>query len=901
MLSIHAKKGSTTADAGAVADYPDETPKSEASAKPGQGAGVGAVEDYYSQTNGGTPSAWIGAGAEALGMAGKPVDREAMVKLLQGFHPTTGQAMVQQAGPKRRYAYDLTFSAPKSVSIIWAVADRETREAIAAAHDQAVVVALKHIEKRLPLARRGKGGLERESARLVAGVYRHASSREQDPQIHSHCLLLNLAQRADGSWGAIESKEIYRHKMALGAIYRAELAAELLRQGYAIEADNDSFRIGGVSPEAEQEFSRRRQQIEEELENHGVKDARSAALAALATRRKKEIVDAAILAADWRDRAGAIGITTETVSALRQGASPLPYERAPVLSALTQMESTFEERNLWHRTAVAAQVTGMDYALISEEVAALQKDHEVVRLTAETGPRFTTREMQRIERQMVEDALTLHENGSHTVDARIVDATLETFVQAKGFSLSEEQILALRTVTEKSGAVQLVQGRAGAGKTTMLEAARMAWENAGYRVLGAAMAGKAAAGLAKESGIESRTLHSLLYALEPSVDHETGEDLPPREILSARDVLVVDEAGMVGSRQTAKLLDHAKRAGAKVILVGDARQLQAVEAGGAFRALQERLGTVILRENRRQKSQKMRKVVRHALRGEAGKALGILANEGLVSVQDDWREAIAETVTRWAAHYDPARPIESLMLASTKAAVAELNRAARAWLRDHRREDAGEKPVTITVRDRAGNSLGKREIAVGERILFKDNNQRLGVHNGDTGTVIAIGPSDNGPEITIRKDDGRLVTIAPEMNKPEGRAARGKNPGSGYAQIEYGYALTTHATQGMTADHVAVYADGSMASRETTYVQLSRMRHSTSVIFAQPELDEDMAELGVETEALGLDAVKEIVKAMSVARPKDTSLDYEEAAAAGTTWPNSHPSERQRRQGGFLS
>lgn len=167
--------------------------------------------------------------------------------MLQGYHPGSGDAMLKNAGPDRRYGYDLTFSAPKSVSVTWAIAGRELRDAISTAHDAAVAETLRHLESHLDLARRGHAGESRELARIIAGVYRHASSREQDPQLHSHALLMNLAQREDGSWGAIESREIYRHKMALGAIYRAIMAHRLRSLGFGIEADGESFRIAGFA------------------------------------------------------------------------------------------------------------------------------------------------------------------------------------------------------------------------------------------------------------------------------------------------------------------------------------------------------------------------------------------------------------------------------------------------------------------------------------------------------------------------------------------------------------------------------------------------------------------------------------------------------------------------------
>jgi conjugative relaxase-like TrwC/TraI family protein len=881
MLSIHAKKGSSLEHVAKVADYPDETPtdqiKHSASSKPG----TGAIEDYYSQNNGGTPSVWIGEGAKALGLEGLSVQRSEIMALLQGFHPASEDAMLKNAGPDRRYGYDLTFSAPKSVSVTWAIAERELRDAISKAHDAAVAQTLRHLESHLDLARRGHAGESREKARIIAGVYRHASSREQDPQLHSHALLMNLAQREDGSWGAIESREIYRHKMALGALYRAILAHRLRVLGFGIEADGESFRIAGFSADVEQEFSRRRSQIEALLEKKGRSNAQAAAVAALDSRKKKEVIDRAILAADWRERAAAYGLDARTVEELRQGLVAESYDRAAVLEKLTEQQSTFEERHIWQRVAVAAQTCGMGYEEICKEVASLQHDAEILRLQASGPQRFTTREMRALEERMIREARELAAIEHHAVEEqtvlraiRQVDATL----QEKGYQLSEEQRAAIRHITERPGALQMVQGSAGAGKTTMLQAARLAWEAKGLRVHGAAVARKAALALFEGAGVESTSLSALLASLEPHVG-EDGKEQPPSQTLGRNDVIVVDEAGMVGSRTLQRLLAHVKTAGAKLVLVGDVHQLQAIEAGGAFRALQRHTDTdtTALRANVRQRSAEMREVVAQVLRGNAAEALALLDSKGLVEVREDWHEAAQAAVSRWLEHYDPSRPQESLLLAATNHAVETLNDLARAQLKAIGLLDP-EQEISVTIRDRHGKSLGKREISIGERIVFRQNRGYAGITNNESGTVTGIQAGSQGVEITVRKDDGSDITILPEAPIPRGRTERRIAPGAGYAQFDYAYAGTTHRNQGSTADFVTVFADGTLESREKAYVDLSRMRHATAMVFAQPDLEEDMAELGVEEKAEGLDAIQTIIKAMSTSRQKDTSIDYEVVA-----------------------
>ena len=195
----------------------------------------GRLEDYYAGPGDGR---WYGRGAGALGLGGA-VAADEFAAAAAGFGPD-GQALVQRAGSEtRRAGWDCTFSAPKSVSVAWALADEETRAAIERAHDAAVERALEYMQAHAIRTRRGHGGVSEERAEMVAAVFRHATSRELDPQLHSHCFVLNLARRADGTWGTIESRHIYQQQKVIGAIYRAELAHRLRELGYQVERDGD--------------------------------------------------------------------------------------------------------------------------------------------------------------------------------------------------------------------------------------------------------------------------------------------------------------------------------------------------------------------------------------------------------------------------------------------------------------------------------------------------------------------------------------------------------------------------------------------------------------------------------------------------------------------------------------
>src|SRR5512143_3429816 len=276
--------------------------------KAGSGAGDYYVnlarEDYY--TRGGEPAGWWrGIAASALGLTGI-VERQDLRALLSGFHPTTGTALLQKAGPDHRAGWDLTFSAPKSVSVLWSQSDVTNRATIQAAQQAAVDRTLAFLQEHAAFTRRGRDGLAQEPVvGLVVATFEHSTSREQDPQLHTHCLVANVAPRQDGSWGSLESRHFYQWKMAAGAFYRAELAQQLSdRLHVSIERDERSFRLAGIPKEIELHFSKRRAQIREQLHHFAVNNAASAAVATLQSREQKEIISRPDLLAHWQSKYG---------------------------------------------------------------------------------------------------------------------------------------------------------------------------------------------------------------------------------------------------------------------------------------------------------------------------------------------------------------------------------------------------------------------------------------------------------------------------------------------------------------------------------------------------------------------------------------------------------------------
>ena len=279
------------------------------SARGGVDAALGYYEhlgqdDYYLR-EGEPPGWWAGEGAARLSLSG-PVTRSEFEAALTGIDPKTGVRLAALGGKQLNHTagWDVTFSAPKSVSVLWALSEPGDRPAIERAHRVAVAAATTHLERTAAWARRGKGGAIREQAAgLLMARFDHHTSRDLDPQLHSHVFVLNLAPRKDGTWGAIVSRELYKAQKQAGAIYRTVLAAEVERTGYAVERSPDSFRVCTIPRDIERAFSKRRQAIEAAAETYGYKSAKGMELAALRTRRAKRDVQRDALFETWRSEA----------------------------------------------------------------------------------------------------------------------------------------------------------------------------------------------------------------------------------------------------------------------------------------------------------------------------------------------------------------------------------------------------------------------------------------------------------------------------------------------------------------------------------------------------------------------------------------------------------------------
>jgi len=542
---------------------------------------------------------WFGAGAKALGLEGT-IDADAFHKVvMEAKNPGSGEELRRRVRDHPVHGVDMTFSAPKSVSLMFFLGGPEAQEAVREAHDKAVAAGLGYMEREACVVREGKAGEKgKEVAQgFVGGVFRHRTSRALDPQLHTHAVVANLAKRSDGSYVALDATAIYHQAKTAGYIYQAELRGRLtgllgVEWG---DVKNGTAEIRGVPREAIAHVSKRRAEIVETMDERGSHSARSAQDAALETRPEKASADLAQLVEEWRAIAGEFGLGQAEVDALADQRDARPVVVGADLAALhgrlasseglTEKAATFDRRvvvqalaeahiygaSVGHVEGLAESFLGSQHVLAVEGEAPVAGPDTLRRrdgalLVRPTGQKYTTQEMLRVEAGLVASAQKRVGEGAGTATAEAGGAAL-----AGRPTLGEDQAEMVRAITRSGDGVQVVRAPAGTGKTYALDAAREAWAASGLRVIGATVAARAKVELQAQAGIESRTVAGL------TADFDRGYGL------AANSVLVVDEAGMVPTRQMARMVEVSEQTGAKLVLVGDDRQLPEIDAGGAFR------------------------------------------------------------------------------------------------------------------------------------------------------------------------------------------------------------------------------------------------------------------------------------------------------------------------------
>lgn len=819
---------------------------------------------YY--TEGGEPlPLWAGTAASELGLSGF-AEKEHVERLCSGFHHETGKALVRNAGEETRNpGHDLTFSAPKSVSVLWSTADRNLRAKIQHAQEFAVRQALQYLEDKAGFARVGAQGQRLTKCPLLFALFEHGTSRAKDPQLHTHALLINLTMHAAGPNGkqrttAIDSTYAYHHKMAAGAIYRAALARNMKLLGFEVEqrklGASIGFEIKGIPQKLIDEFSKRRAEIEHELKLRcgGLDTAtyKYAELVCKETRRKKdEEISRAELFAEWEKVGREHGVDAAFARRLIQTERPLTMKEVDqakelvwekAVDALSEQQSHWNEADL--TKAIAEHATGILSAkevreLISnklrlgEEICPLgavrteEKSQKQKQYVERHEMRYTTPEILRLERGMMRD-VERHVRGSRNATSeKLTDKVIEHYIK-RGGKLDEEQKLAVKYLTS-GPSIRLMTGRAGTGKTSTLKAAVEVWktENKHRQIYGVAVAGAAmqrlVEGVGKEN-VKGLTMQQATFYLEKGWLK-----------LDKQSVVILDEAGMAGTKDFAKLMKHVADAGARFIAVGDAKQLQPISAGGPFKYLEEVLQSCALTTIRRQKEFWARDAVSAMYEGRADDAIYKYIEAGRFSCSKTREEAMGKLIEQWRKDGGVEKPSEVFLIAALNAEVRKVNELAQLI---RLQDGALDKEQRMYANDGF--------LYVGDRVMFQERSKKMGIENSDTASILSI------------DEKRRRIVVSHDRT---GREIEVDFKSYSISNCKLGYCSTVHKAQGASLPIVHVLLGGPLTDLHMGYVSLSRSVESSHLF--------------TDEQAVGDPAFSDLLRSLSRERQKTMALDIE--------------------------
>ena len=825
-------------------------------------------DDYYNSKKEKAPSQWRGELARELELDGA-VRPEDVNPLLNGILPD-GQR-IHHGGGKRLRGVDLTLNAPKSVSIqALAIGDGRLIDA----HERAVTVALKHAEQ-LAVARDGE-----TTGKLLIASYQHGTSRELDPHLHTHNVAINVTRKSDGTWRALNYRTFFENQKLITAIYRAELAREIRALGYEIRltGKNHGFELAHITPAQIREFSKRARQIETSLEKRGLnrESATSKQLESetLATRRPKRNVDRTSLGEQWREKANEIGIEPKQVPSIRPPKSSKAKETTALgavdyaIEHLTERQAAVTENQVV-QTALGAGMGSVNANEIYADLRQRESKGEVLRQNGQ----LTTREMLDAEKHILSMALS---GRGQTIPIADRDRVAEGF---QASSLNPGQRKAVELIATSRDRVVGVQGRAGTGKTFMLAEMKRIAEANGFYLMGLGPSGRAVQELT-DAGVASRTIASFNIAQDKEID--------------GKSVIVVDEAGMVPTKDMRQIVQTAEQHNAKVVVIGDEKQLKAVEAGRPFAQLYEHgIQFALMDEIQRQQNESLREAVIEASRGQIAQSISRM-EPYVTEVKAD--EKRYRTIAEEFANRSSEERRNTLVITGTNQARDAINREIRTALGrgddDHavtivRRVDMTKaqaklirhyEPGMVVEASRAYSGLlaekGERfhvdivgrefvrlrrengklvdwnparnpgfiayeertiKLETGDRIQFTQGDKTIGYKSRELAEVTGI----DKDSLNIRRGNGTEISL--RLSRP--------------LTIDYGYAATAHSSQGATVDRVMVDIDTKSPSTNDAayYVEISRARYEAKIYTNdRTKLPEAVQRVSEKTAALDL-------------------------------------------------
>ncbi|ELI5735571.1 relaxase domain-containing protein [Vibrio fluvialis] len=779
-----------------------------------------AEEDYY--TNGGEPlGVWCGKGAVLLGLTGQ-VNSNDYHSIMRGYS-AEGEMLCQNAGDSHRAGYDFCFSPPKSVSVLWARAGEKLKKEIQNAQLESVRAAIRHLESNAAIARRGHNGSKREKAvGLVVPTFEHSTSRALDPQLHTHALIANVVPRSDGSWGTLESKELFFWQCSAASIYRAELAYRLQQLGFEVEPYQDTFQVVGVPMSLHERFSKRSKDIRRRLSEAGVHSGKSKIgdIIALDSRTKKQQVDRSLLVDGWQKEMDQLGFYSNSLDQIR---SPFPvvkngilFDEVMILEFLSERVSVFRKQHIYRVAGNLAQLSGVNANRVEMVVDRLLSHPELrfLNYDSKSNELYTTATILDAEYRLIDYAKKLLRFNPYRLDKEQTEYAIRT-MQQLGCEYSEEQLEAIFSVCSSNG-FSIMQGSAGAGKTASLNAIRMAYENCGYTVIGAATSKIAADNLGYEANVESFTVAKLLVDI-----------VKARSVLSANTVLLIDEAGQLSSIDLCAIMKAAFERGVKIVLVGEDKQLDAISHGGALRYLSrpEVIGTSRIETVRRQREDWAKRAVMDLRDGNSYSALKAHDDKGLIHIGADSYMTRSLLVERWHRYRLEHPRKKSMILAYNWKDVRAISEEVRAILQAENQLSS----ENITLKCNVSDKEMQFEFSTGERVRLTRNDYKRGFTNGMLGTVTSVKQAKNGNvRFAVESDDGKSLKFSSQNYCDE----------YGRLFLAHAYATTVYSSQGITVDGDTFVLFNCGMDRAACYVAGSRHKDNCHWFINQSSIQE---------------------------------------------------------------
>ena len=890
---------------------------------------------------------------------GGKVDSSDFHRLYNGFAPNTGDKLTQNAGSERRSAgLDMTFSADKSVSALWAVAGPGLRSEIEQAHNDAARVALEETVLRhcaYTRIRNRDGDIEVLPADISAAMFQHGTSRDNDPQLHTHCVIFNAARtHRDGKYRALHQHPVYTWMKAAGAVYRNVMAWSLQeRLGIRMEQygkDGEFTRIAGIPDDLIGHWSKRRAAIIEAAREMGFTVEGNAPRAAAANKitraGKSPDNDPEIRHQRWRGEAAGYIEREALIASLLGKSEEITQEQVRALTAvledlperLTREEAVFRLPDIVERVGNAtagllgrdAVATSIERVLLSPEVVRLTRPPRSAEGRADMAHTrlYSTRHNLQMEMEVRDMAAGMDADAGHSLSAQAIEAKVAGLLEG-GYPLSEEQIGAIRAVMSSGGRVAIIEGAAGSGKTTTLRPIADLYREHGQSIIATAVAWRTAVALGNDIDARPFCVDKLLrLAARGGIE------------IGGNTTIIVDEAGMLSTRQAHHILRLSERHGAKIVFAGDTQQQQPVEAGPGLRLIRDAVGSVRVDRIRRQKAdiedilvhvhgetpeaarfrsgrmgeQERTRILgdyeamedkprftpwqvaaSEALRdGDAASAIAAHHLRGRFHIGYDEEKTLTGLVDDWD-RYQRANPDKSsVVLARTRAEVRALSHLMRerrfAALPDRERADADRVTVIVsrgTEDDRATSPL---EIARGDRLRIGATHWEKQLFNGTVVTVddFKVERAEAGTEpsvlISAHTEDGRAVSFRHDEIRDW----------YGNIRLDHGYALTITSAQGLTVDRTFLLADARPA-RETIYPAATRHREGLDIYVNRAPLALDIADRRADNDREVAVTDTEIrawlAERWARSQPKEAARDY----MAGDIWEERRENVRENR------